>query len=188
MHEIGESFSAREEIDHAVRLSRLLNWEEASELEQRQLLFLAGQVARYDAKLAETLLARYDGLVSKNPTGVAIKDERFRAEEFMARAAVLVENGHKERAIMLLVDALQLFTTANLDAKAGLAAIELANLTSEPHYISIARKQCIKQPESILARKMAQFDGCELKFSSPKPKSPLASAMPQDRPKLVLLS
>ena len=181
LREIGETFSAREEVDHALRLSRSVNWESVNALEQRQLLLLAGQVASFDQKTATQLLNRYDGLTRSSAAAVAIKDNRSRGEEFMARAAVMQATNQSDRAITMLIDALQTLTSAGLFAKAALAAAELAELTNEPRYVEIALKQSAKQPQSILARKMARFDGFEIR-------TPVVPAATGSRPKLSLVS
>lgn len=154
LREIGESLSSREELEYALKISRTVNWEETSPLNQRQLLMLAGQVAHFDSKQAERLIARYDGLTKNSVDGFAVRDNAFRGEELVARAAVARGMHAFDRAALFLVDALEILKEAKLFAKAALVAAELADITGEPHYIEFAREQSIRQPQSILARKV----------------------------------
>ncbi len=158
LSEIGEAFSSREELDHAVRLSKTVDWESAAPTDQRQLVFLAAQVATFSPGESQRLLSRYDGLKGNSPALVMIKDARFRGEELLARAVIMRANGNVARAIFLLIDALEIWTAAGYGSKAAFVAAELAELTNEPHYAEIARKECSQHPHSILARKMARFD------------------------------
>jgi tetratricopeptide (TPR) repeat protein len=158
LSDIGENFSSREELDHAVRLSKSIDWANAREHDQRQLIFLAAQVASYSGKDAERLLARYDGLKSSLPDLIAARDDRFRGEELVARSAVLRSNGETARAIVALLDALEIFSSCEDIANAANVAVELAALTQESRYVAIARTQAEKQPQSILARKVARLE------------------------------
>ena len=158
LSEIGEAFSSREELDHAIKLSKSIDWANVNELEQRQLVFLAAQVASFSASEASRLLARYDGLKCSLPGSVAMRENRFRGEELLARSAVLRATGENGRAILSLIDALELFNSVADPAKAANAAAELAELTHEPHYLEIVRAQCRKQPHSILARKLTRLE------------------------------
>jgi tetratricopeptide (TPR) repeat protein len=155
---IGETYSSREELDHAVRLSKTVNWESADANDQRQLVFLAAQVASYSGAEAQRLLERYDALVSSAINVVIVKDERFRGNEYHARALVARANGQIDRATLLLVDAFEVFTAAGYESRAASVAAELAELTNEPHYLAIAFKQAEKSPDSLLARKIARYE------------------------------
>ncbi len=189
LHAIGESFSAREEIEHALRLSRTFNWEAATALEHRQLVLLAAQVAKFDGPQALAMLSRYDALEANSSLGVSAKDDRFRGEEFMARAAIFAANGSQDRSIVLLIDALETFTTAKLDSRAALAAAELASLTSESRYVEIVRAHCAENPNSVLTHKLASLEQSELKIDErPVTNRASSAATSPFRPKLQLLS
>ncbi len=188
LHAIGESFSAREEIDHALRVSRTFNWEAATALEHRQLLFLAAQVAKFDGPQALAMLSRYDALNPNSHFGVVTKDSRFRGDELMARAAIFGANGENERAIALLDNALETFTAAHLGSRVALAAAELAALTNEPHYVEILRANCAKQPNSIVAQKLATNDALDSNGRSPSKAAGCTETLFRPRPKLELLS
>jgi len=157
LSDIGESFSSREELDHAIRLSKSIDWAKVSEHDQRQLVFLAAQVAGHNATEASRLLARYDGLKTARLDMISIRDDRFRAEELVARSAVLLANGENTSATIALLDALEIFNANNDPVSAANTAAELALLTGESRYIEIARVQSEKQPYSILARKVARL-------------------------------
>jgi tetratricopeptide (TPR) repeat protein len=188
LHDIGESFSAREEIDHALRLSRVFNWESAETLEQRQLLFLAAQVAKFDPAQALAMLTRYDGMDANSSIGVFVQDDRSRGEELMARAAILAANANTDRAIMLLTDAFETFTSGNLQGKAASAAAELAILTNEPSYIEAVQSYCADQPRSILSRKWANQAIFRLTDEAAVSVVARPAAASGSRPKLELLS
>jgi hypothetical protein len=158
LSDIGESFSSREELDHAVRLSKSIDWANAREIDQRQLIFLAAQVASYSGTEADRLMARYDGLKTARPDFVPIRDDRFRGQELVARSAVLLANGEDARAIIGLLDALELFNNSGDTGNAANAAVELAALTQEARFVEIARAQSIRQPQSILAQKVARLE------------------------------
>jgi tetratricopeptide (TPR) repeat protein len=188
LHDIGESFASREEIDHALRLSRSYNWEASTAIEHRQLLFLAAQVARFDGPQAVAMLTRYDSLEANSHVGFFVKDDRFRGDEFMARAAIFSANGCKDRAVMLLIDALDTFSAGKLESRAALAAAELAALTNESKYFEIVRKQCAKQPHSILARRFANVEFDRKGETPAVTVAPDLAAAFRPRPKLELLS
>ncbi len=158
LSEVGESYSSREELDHAVRLSKTVNWESVDASDQRQLIFLAAQVAAYSGPEANRLLERYDNLAGSVPNIVSVKDARFRGNEYHARALVARANGQTDRAVLLLIDGLEVFSAAGYESRAASIAADLAELTNEVRYIEIARKQAEKLPQSLLARKVARYE------------------------------
>jgi tetratricopeptide (TPR) repeat protein len=189
LHAVGESFSAREEIDHVLRLSHNFNWESANVLEHRQLVFLAAQVAKFDGPQSLAMLSRYDALETNFNLGVTPKDDRFRGDESVARAAIFAANGSQDRAIMLLIDALETFTAAKLGSRAASAAAELALLTRESRYLEIVRAHCAEKPNSVLQHKLASLEQSELKIDEqPVVSRDLSANSLRSRPKLQLLS
>jgi hypothetical protein len=71
---------------------------------------------------------------------------------------VLLANGEDARAIIGLLDALELFNNSGDTGNAANAAVELAALTQEARFVEIARAQSIRQPQSILAQKVARLE------------------------------
>lgn len=124
--EIGEAYSSREELDHAVRLSKSVDWKSVEATEQNQLLFLAAQVAAYCAADAKRLLCLYDGLKVSTIGGVVTKSDRLRGEEFFARALVLRSIGSLDRANLAFIEAFDVWTAAGLDSMAAVASAELS--------------------------------------------------------------
>jgi hypothetical protein len=155
--DIGEAFSSREELEHAVRLSKSINWASVGELDQRQLVFLAAQVANYSGCEAQGLLLKYDGLKSSLRDTISVKDDRFRGEELFARSTVLRAIGEFSRANIALLDAFEIFNACNDPLNAANAAVALAEHTGESRYLEVARAQSEKQPHSTLARKVARL-------------------------------
>jgi hypothetical protein len=69
-----------------------------------------------------------------------------------------------------------------------LAAAELAALTNESKYFEIVRKQCAKQPHSILARRFANVEFDRKGETPAVTVAPDLAAAFRPRPKLELLS
>lgn len=158
LRQVGESVSAREELEYATRLSKSVDWETMSASDQRQLLHLSAELAAYDGPAAEAMLRRYDRLTSSSKHLLSTMDDRFRGEQLAARAAIMRSVDRKDRAVLLLLDALETFTSGGYATNAASVAADLADLTGEPHYVELARKQCIKQPNSLLAMRMSRYE------------------------------
>jgi hypothetical protein len=158
LRNIGESFSGREELDHALCLSKTIRWETETWINQSQLVILAGAVASFDPSEAVRLLARYDNLKKSASMTASLKDDRFRGEELVARAAVHKALGNRDKAVLLLVDALEMMTSLRLTEKAGMVAADLAELTNNSHYLAIALKASKNTPNSILGHRMSQIE------------------------------
>lgn len=189
LREIGESFSSREELDHALRLSRSVNWEQVGSLNQRQLVLLAGQIAHFDPKQAEKLVLRYDGLTRNTADGVAVQDEAFRGQELLARAAVLKAFGKTDRAILILIDALNIFICAKLSFEVASVARELADLTEEPYYAEVARLHAARLPQCVASRRSkSAIVGSSVESITPTAQARLSNIVAFPRPNLTSLS
>jgi len=162
--EIGEVFTAQDDLEHALKLAKQTDWENAPG-EQRNVLFeLARQLAPIDAERARALWDRYATLKSTPPAlYLATRgDRRLRAEECSAHAAVLVAESQYGRAISLLLESLEIWTDVGYCWRAAAVALDLAELTGEARYAAIAGREAAKQPNSWLARRLAA-----LKVSAP---------------------
>jgi hypothetical protein len=157
--ELGEVLTAGEELEHAVRLAKQVDWETVASSERGVLYALARQLATNDAKQARVLWDRYASLRSSVSTLslVARGDRRQRADECSAHAAVLIAEGQRGRAISLLLESLDIWSTVGYAWRAAAVAADLAELTGESHYFDIAGREAAKQPNSWLARRLASI-------------------------------
>ncbi len=76
----------------------------------------------------------------------------------MARAAVHKALGNTEKAVLLLIDALETMTSLGLSEKAGMVAADLAELTNDSHYMAIALEASKCSPNSVLGRRMSRIE------------------------------
>jgi tetratricopeptide (TPR) repeat protein len=154
--ELGELVTATEDLEYAARLTKSIDWETCSGPERAALFTLAHRIAPCDPKEARRLYDRY--LALKSPVSPlempASGNRRHRANECAAHAAVLVAEGHRERAISLLRESFQIWSEVGYVWRAATVAVDLAELTGETRFFEVAAREAAKQPHSWLARRV----------------------------------
>ncbi len=155
--ELGEVFTAGEDLEHALRLTKQFDWSKSVGSERDALFELARQLAPHDAKQARSLWDRY---VSLKPGTSSLMlsgqgDRRQRADECSAHAAVLLAEGQRRRAISLLLESFDIWTEVGYAWRAAAIAADLALLTGENRYCDIAAREASKQPNSWLSKRLA---------------------------------
>jgi tetratricopeptide (TPR) repeat protein len=155
--ELGETLTATEDIDYAVRLTSQIDWELVSGAERSALYALASCVASTDAKQARRLWDRFASL--KSPVSpfelYARGNRRERATQCQAHAAVLIAEGDRQRAISLLLESLSIWSEVGYAWREAATAADLAELTGERRFFEIAAKQVTSQSNSWLARRLS---------------------------------
>lgn len=154
--ELGETLTATEDIDYAVRLTSQVDWEVVTGAERSALYALASCVASIDAKQARRLWDRFVALKSPvSPFELYTRgNRRERAAQCQAHAAVLVAEGEPQRAVSLLLESLAIWTEVGYVWRQAATAADLAELTGEPQFFSIAAAKIENQGHSWLARRL----------------------------------
>jgi tetratricopeptide (TPR) repeat protein len=155
--ELGEVLTASEDLEHAAKLAKQVDWENADGAEKMALYVLARQLAPFDTRQARSLWERYNSLkataalMSLSARG----DRRQRADECSAHAAILISEGQLGRGISLLLESFDIWTEVGYVWRAAAVAVDLAELTCEARYFEVAAREAAKQPNSWLARRVA---------------------------------
>ena len=154
--ELGELVTATEDLEYAARLTKSIDWETCSGPERAALFALARSIAPRDPKEARRLYDRYSALKSPvSPLEMpASGNRRHRANECSAHAAVLVAEGHRERAISLLQEGFRIWSEVGYAWRAATVAADLAELTGEARFFEVAAREAAKHPHSWLARRV----------------------------------
>ena len=157
--ELGEVLTAGEELEHAVRLAKRVDWEHTTGLDKAALYSLARQLAPSDPVAARSLWERYRSLkATVSFLSLAARgDRRQWADECSAHAAVLLAEGQRSRGITLLLESLEIWIEAGYAWRAAAVAADLAALTGEARYFEIVGREAAKQPNSWLARRFASI-------------------------------
>jgi hypothetical protein len=154
--ELGEGFSAREELEYACRLSTGVDWERSEDVDRLVLLNLASAVAPYDVMQGRRLLDRYTGLKTPvSPLNVYALDRRPRGLECMAIAAVVRAEYQLDRATMLFKEAYEIWTQVGYAWRAAAAALEVYTLTGDTFYLDVVAREAAARPLSWIARRYA---------------------------------
>jgi tetratricopeptide (TPR) repeat protein len=157
--ELGETFTATEDIEHAMRLTSQFDWECAKGTERAALYVLSSSVARIDAGKARQLWNRFSSLKSSvSPLEVyGHENRRERAAQCQAHAAILSAEGARDRAVTLLLESFEIWSQIGYVWRRSAVAADLAELTGEARFFEIAGTQARLQPNSWLARRLAQL-------------------------------
>jgi len=155
IRELGETLSAADELDYAVRLASEIDWNAASGFDREALRSLARLLAPVDAVRARALFGRYTASAAVAWTVVGTLEAKVtRANACCVEAQILKAEGERKRAITLLLEAHRIWTAARNDREIASTAIELAELTGEERYRTIAMAAAATFPKSILARRL----------------------------------
>jgi tetratricopeptide (TPR) repeat protein len=161
--ELGETFSATEDIEHALRLTSQVDWERASGSERAALYALGSCVAPHDVARARQLWNRFQSLKSAVSPLELYESRRERAARCQAHATILTVEGERDRAVTLLLESLEIWSSLGYAWRKAAVAADLAELTGELRFFEIANIQAIKQPHSWLARRLGMLaDGRRL--------------------------
>ncbi len=157
--ELGETFTAGEDIEHALRLTSQVDWERATGYERAALYALASNVAHIDVAKARQLWNRFSGLKSSvSPLEIyGHENRRERAARCQAHAAILSAEGSRDRAVTLLLESLEIWSELGYVWRRAAVSADLAEITGENRFFKIADIQASQQPHSWLARRLAQL-------------------------------
>ncbi|GAC1543330.1 MAG: hypothetical protein NVS3B16_09490 [Vulcanimicrobiaceae bacterium] len=155
MREFGETMSAAEELDYALRLATQTNWETSDAHERSALSLLAQLLAPTDLVKARAVYNRYAAI--KTPVSrlkLGAHNRRQYADDCYAEAQILRAEGEAKRAVMRLLEAFEVWSQIGYDRLRAMAACELAELTGELRFVRIAQREVRRYPNSSLARRM----------------------------------
>ena len=151
--ELGETHSAREQIEFAATLADRVDWNATGE-ERIALAQLAQEVAAFAPQRARTLFDRYRNISSKLPPAVLnASDRRAVAYERLAEGTVLRANGSTDAAQKALVAAFTIWDAIGFRWRAATAAIALVELTASPRFVTYLRDESARYPMSWLQRR-----------------------------------
>lgn len=147
--ELHEQHTAGEDLDYAMRLYRAVDWESTRGEERLALFVLAQHLAPSDPSESRRILDRFESMKAELPvTAFGHKDRRYSAELSYATAQVLRAEGATAEAIAALEDCYDVWTQIGYVARAAHAAADLADLTSNRHYVQAALREAHVKPVS----------------------------------------
>lgn len=154
--ELGEMFTATEDIEYAIRLTSQVDWEAVTGIERSALYVLSSCIAPMDGTKARQLWDRFASLKSQvSPLELYTRgNRRERAAQCQAHAAVLLAEGHSERAVSLLLESHTIWSEVGYVWRAAATAADLAELTGESRFFDFSAAHAAKQPHSWLARRL----------------------------------
>ena len=153
MRELGESHSAREQIEYAATLADRVDWNAVGE-ERIGLAQLAQEVAAFAPARARVLLDRYLAIKVALPPGVLnATDRRARAFEDLAEGTVLQANGQADAAQVALLRAFTVWNAIGYSWRAATAAIPLFELTAAPKFAKYVCDEVGRRPNSWLEKR-----------------------------------
>ncbi len=157
---LGETVSAAEELDYALRLSAQVDWNAATPQERATLSGLAQVLAPSDPVRARAAFKKYIARVAP-ASGTQIDGTAFNrikfAEDRYAEGLVFRGEGESRRAIASLIEAYETWSDLGYDRLRGMAACELAELTGEPKFVEIVRSIVARYPSTPLARRLREY-------------------------------
>lgn len=158
--DLGESMSATEELDYAIRLSSQVDWSTTNVQERQALLYLATVLAPIDVKQARASFTRYHASSSSRWTvTVPFEIKQARASSCFAESRILFAEGEPKRAITLLLEAHRIFREIGSGRQTARTALEIYEHTGEPYYADIVSREALRYRDSILARRMRTLAG-----------------------------
>lgn len=155
MSEFGETLSATEERDHALRLAAQIDWEAADSTDRATLSSLAELLTDIDAPRARMLFDRYRAI--KTPVSrleLGVQNRLHYADECFVEGRLFRAEGEPGRAVLLLVEAFEIWSHVGYERMRAMAAFELSELTGESRFARIAKRMAARYPSSPLARRM----------------------------------
>ena len=151
--ELRQELTAREELDHAERLSESVHWENGSRQDCDVLLQLSEAVASDNPIKARRLYRRYRVLRGRLRGHAGHFDDRARLDETTADATICRAEGNLTRATLLFQQAFELWKELGYNWRAALAAIELAELGAGDEYAEFALAEAARHPNSWFAQR-----------------------------------
>jgi len=153
--ELGETHSAREELEYAATLAARIDWNASGE-ERIALVLLAQELAAFAPERAREMLERYARIkVKLSPLAVNNFDRRPRAHELFAEASVLRGCGANAAAVEKFAGAFTIWEALGYRWLAAKAALELASLGAGESYAAYGAREALHCPNSWLARRVA---------------------------------
>ncbi len=151
--ELRQELTAREELDHAEKLSESVCWESGSAQDCNVLLLLSEGLAPESPTKARRLYRRYRALRQKLRGHAGHFDERARLDETTADATICRAEGNSTRATALFQQAFERWKELGYNWRAALAAIELAELGAGDEYAEFALAEAARHPNSWFAQR-----------------------------------
>lgn len=137
----------RSQLLSATKLADSIDWN--TDIERYALLSFARELAFVDPLKAREYVELFEGLSSTvNP--LIVVDRRTKADDDFSIALVLLANDETERAIKLLLDCFETWTSVGYRWHAAEAAIELAAIVDPKHFVDYALRESEPYPASWL--------------------------------------
>lgn len=158
--DLGESLSATEELDYALKLSRQVDWSKTTSYERRALLALGSLLAPFDVQQARAAFNRYHSTSTAVWTAVTPEEaKQSRAISCHAESRILFAEGEPKRGILALLDAHCNSAEIGFNRLKAITALELWQHTGEAQYLDVASREALQYRDSILARRMRTLMG-----------------------------
>jgi len=149
----GNEAWAIEELAHADRLARGVQWESTFGEERQALVMLAVLCAPFDAVRAQRYAARYAqlGVENVNPAFAIASDRRTVAAARYAQGLIDMTLGRRDIAVPALREAYEIYSSAGHHYRAALAATALAESTGEERWRASCRAHASRYPDCPLS-------------------------------------
>jgi hypothetical protein len=153
---LGQEIGPRQELVHALKLARTIDWERSPSDRRFTLLFLSAALARVASDDAREILNRFRNLESTVSLRCHARyDPCVRALEHFTEGCVSRYEGRRDAAITCLTEAYATYLCVGFLRYATWAAIELAELHAGDAFAAFARRQAERWPKSWFARRVA---------------------------------
>jgi hypothetical protein len=154
--EMGEALFAEDEMQGAERIADGFDWNASSGDERLALLQLAELTAQRAPERAQHHVERYRAIKRKMSALHAFRaDRRLRALECYAEAAVARALGQRDRAILLLREAFEIWSSIGYAWRGVLSSLLLYELSGEPNYREYASINIQRFSASWITRRFA---------------------------------
>lgn len=155
MRDVGETITASEEFDYALRLASQVNWNDVNVQERDALLTLAQLIAPTDVIRARAMFDRFENTKARAWSVDQINDaKRWRAYSRYTEAQILLAEGDGDRAIVNLTEAFEIWSEVGDERQRATSACELAELTHDDRFILVAVAEAQRFPNSFVARRI----------------------------------
>jgi tetratricopeptide (TPR) repeat protein len=170
--EMGEALFAEDEMQGAEAIAEGFDWSQSSGDERLALLQLAELTAQRNPERAQHHIERYRSIKRKMSALHAFRaDKRLRALECYAEASVSRALGQPDRAILLLNEAFEIWSSIGYAWRGVVSSLALYELTQETHFREYASINIQRFSASWITRRF------ELVFPAQRPwETPLTAA------------
>jgi len=155
---LDQKLVAREELEHALEMTRSIDWESTPGDQRVALLTLADALAPVAPDDAREMLNRYRKIRSAMPVlSLSRMDPRVRATENFSEARVARAEGRLDFACDRFRAAFTFWVKAGFVWRAASAATELAVLGAGDQFAAYAKREAGRRSTSWLARRVASL-------------------------------